>query len=171
MISLSINSFFRRITLFTELSSVELSTLLRHVEPFVVQAGHQLFSQGDASDGMYVIERGEVAVLAEPDGGSRVLLAEIGGGAVIGELSLVDGSPRSATVETISMTSGYAFRRDAFNALRIADDPAAYRLMLHLARTVESRRRTAEQRLQTLVDEGRAPTQEVRELFAQLLKG
>ena len=171
MISLSINSFFRRIKLFTELSSVELSTLLRHVDPFVVQAGHKLFAQGDTSDGMYVIERGEVAVIAEPDGGDRVLLAEIGGGAVIGELSLVDGSPRSATIETISMTSGYVLRREAFNALRETDDRAAYRLMLHLARTVENRRRTAEQRLRTLVDEGAAPTREVRELFAQLMKG
>jgi CRP/FNR family transcriptional regulator len=171
VISLSINSFFRRIPLFAELSSTELSALLRHVEPFVVQAGHKLFSQGDVSDGMYIIERGEVAVIAEPTAGSRVLLAEIGGGTVIGELSLVDGSPRSATAETISMTSGYMFRRDSFNALRRVDDPAAYRLMLHLARTVESRRRTAEQRLRTLIDQGMAPSTEVRELFAHLMKG
>ncbi|MFT6397045.1 MAG: CRP-like cAMP-binding protein [Bradymonadia bacterium] len=170
MISLSINSLFRRIPLFEPLSSDELSTLLRHVEPFVVQAGHQLFAQGDASDGMYVIERGEVAVTAESGIGSRVLLAEVGAGSVIGEVSLVDGSPRSATVESVSMTSGYVFRRAAFDALRGADEPAAYRLMLHLARTVDSRKRATEQRLRQLIEDGAPPTPDVREIFAELLK-
>ncbi len=119
---------------------------------------------------MYVMERGEVAVLAESESGKRVLLAEIGGNSVIGEVSLVDGSPRSATVEAISMTSGYVLRRAVFDSLREADEPAAYRLMLHLARTLDQRKRSTKARLRHLIDEGAAPTPEVREIFAELLK-
>ena len=174
MLHLSINSFFRTIPLFESLDSTELSELLRHVRPFTHQPGQQLFAQGDESDGMYVVERGEVGVFACPHGIERVLLAELGNGAVIGELSLIDGSPRSATAETISQSSGYFLPRERFDRLRLEKHTAVYKLVLQLARTLEERRRVTERRLRAIVEQSDSAdlqSKELRELFGRLLKG
>lgn len=174
MLNLSLNRFFKGIPLFASLEAEELSDLLRLVTPFTKHAGESLFYQGDPSDGMYVIERGEVGVFACPEGGDRVLLAELGNGALIGELSLIDGAPRSAQVETISMTSGYFLPKEGFETLRLGRSRGAYKLILELARTLEMRRRAAEKRLRSLVDAAdpaELHTRELRELFGKILKG
>lgn len=56
-------------------------------------AGEALFRRGDAGDCMYVLVRGE----AEIQVGS-LPVEQIGPGAIVGEMGVIDGSPRSATV-------------------------------------------------------------------------
>ncbi|MCB9506474.1 MAG: cyclic nucleotide-binding domain-containing protein [Myxococcales bacterium] len=176
MLNLAVNTFFREIPVFANLDRAELAELVRATTPFTLQAGERLFGQGDPSDGMYIVEAGELAVLAtRDDAGDRVVLAELGPGAFIGELSLIDGSPRSATVETISMTSGYVLTRAAFDRLREDGSLAAHKVVLQLARTLEQRKRVTEQRLRALLESsGIGPaleSRELRELFGRLLKG
>jgi len=173
-INLSLRTFFRGIPLFASLSSDELGELLRLAKPFVREAGETLFREGDPADGLYVIERGEVGVLVERAPGELVRLAELGNGAVIGELALIDGATRSATVETFAMTTGYWLSRNQFNTLREGQSRAAYKVALECARTLEARRRVTESRFRALLE---APDRaallekrEVRELFGVLRK-
>jgi CRP-like cAMP-binding protein len=56
-------------------------------------AGDVIFAEGDKGDAMFVVRTGEVAI----ERGSRVM-ETLGGGGVFGEMALIDGSPRSATV-------------------------------------------------------------------------
>jgi CRP-like cAMP-binding protein len=56
-------------------------------------AGDVIFAEGDKGDVMYVVLTGEVAI----ERGGRVM-ETLGGGGVFGEMALIDGSPRSATV-------------------------------------------------------------------------
>jgi CRP-like cAMP-binding protein len=56
-------------------------------------AGDVIFAEGDKGDVMYVVRTGEVAI----ERGGRVM-ETLGGGGVFGEMALIDGSPRSATV-------------------------------------------------------------------------
>ena len=71
------------------------------------------------------------------------------------------------------MTSGYFLPKTRFDQLRASHSPGAYKLVLELARTLETRRRVAEARLRALVDaEGTASLdRDLRELFGKLLKG
>lgn len=172
--TLSLRTFFRGIALFGSLTGEELNEVLRLAKPFVREAGETLFSEGDPSDGMYVIERGEVAVTTSGRNGERVRLAELGNGAVIGELSLIDGATRSATVETVAMTSGFWISRPRFEELRSGGSRAAYKVMLQCARILERRRRITDQRYRDLLA---APNKasllekrDVRETFGVLRK-
>ncbi len=167
-------SFFRDVPVFALLSPTELSALVRELDRFDRQPGERLFAQGDASDGMYVIERGEVGVFTQKRTGERVLLAELGNGAVIGELSLIDGEPRSALVETVAATTGYFLSRAKFDVMRRNWDLAAYKLVFALGRTLEERRRVTEQRVRALINEadaGDLGDRELKELFGSILKG
>ena len=56
-------------------------------------AGDVIFAEGDKGDAMFVIRTGEVTI----ERGGRVM-ETLSGGGVFGEMALIDGSPRSATV-------------------------------------------------------------------------
>jgi CRP-like cAMP-binding protein len=58
--------------------------------------GAKIFSRGDASDAAYAIIVGEVEVTIEGMDGRTVFIARLGAGTVIGEMGVLDGSPRSA---------------------------------------------------------------------------
>jgi len=61
------------------------------------QSGQPLFSEGEAGHEAYLIRSGYVSIWKD-DGGRRVELATRGPGEIIGEMALIDHSPRSASV-------------------------------------------------------------------------
>ena len=63
-----------------------------------LDADQTLFLAGDVGDGCYRVEEGLLkASVAAPNGGERIL-AILGPGSMVGELSMIDGGPRSASV-------------------------------------------------------------------------
>ena len=61
--------------------------------PVRFSPGDVIFAEGDRGDAMYVVRNGEVTI--ERRG---TVMETVGGGGVFGEMALIDGSPRSATV-------------------------------------------------------------------------
>lgn len=68
----------------------------------VIKKGQRLFRQGDKPDGMYIVRRGELLVFLEEGTGREVALATISTGGMIGEMSLFDNAPRSASAKALS---------------------------------------------------------------------
>ncbi len=64
--------------------------------------GRDIMVQGDASQSLHIIVKGTVRVERRTVGGQPQILAELGEGEVVGEMGVLDGSPRSATVTTTS---------------------------------------------------------------------
>jgi predicted acylesterase/phospholipase RssA len=77
-----------------------LDELARRARPVRVQAGELLIREGEAADRLYLVRSGRLRVLVERDDGPRAV-RELGPGAAIGELALLTGSARSATVQAI----------------------------------------------------------------------
>jgi predicted acylesterase/phospholipase RssA/CRP-like cAMP-binding protein len=77
-----------------------LDELARSVRPIRVHAGEVLIREGQAADRLYVVRSGRLRVLVEREDGPRAV-RELGPGAAIGELALLTGSARSATVQAI----------------------------------------------------------------------
>jgi len=81
--------------------------------------GETLFERGDAGDGCYWLRSGVVTVCATSATGEQRILAILGPGALIGELAMIDGLPRSATVQAVRDCSLTFISRAAFmNVLR-----------------------------------------------------
>ena len=78
------------------------------------QKDEAIFHQGDPGDALFVIASGQVRVEKEILDGTPVTLALRGPGAVIGELALLDGAPRSATVYALEMVKGLSLARSSF---------------------------------------------------------
>jgi CRP-like cAMP-binding protein len=81
------------VTLFSRCSKRERATVARHMETARLPADTPLVEQGEEGDALFVIIDG-VAVVRKGD----QLVANVGPGAYFGELALLDGEPRSATV-------------------------------------------------------------------------
>jgi CRP/FNR family transcriptional regulator, cyclic AMP receptor protein len=81
---------------------MELSqSLFANARPLSLKADQTLFVAGDKGDGCYRVEQGLLkASIAVPAGGERIL-AILGPGAVVGELSMIDDAPRSASVSAL----------------------------------------------------------------------
>ena len=66
-----------------------------HAETTLIPGGTTIFEAGDFGDVMYVVIEGEVEVYVGP-----IMVDVAGPGSVIGEMALIDRSPRSATTKT-----------------------------------------------------------------------
>lgn len=64
-------------------------------------AGAILFERGDPGDGCYWLQKGVLKVSVASASGEQRILAILGPGAIVGELAMLDGLPRSATVEAV----------------------------------------------------------------------
>ena len=106
------------------LLSFACRTNIRHFE-----AGSVLMRQGDDSDCMHVIVSGQVRVeREEPRLGNPILLAELGPGEIVGELGVVLGAPRSATVTALEDTETMKLRaisRSSWKRLPVPREQAA----------------------------------------------
>ena len=127
-------ALLHRVPLFADLDAADRAQLGRLVQPFHAPAGEILFRQGAAPLGLYLVERGRVGVSARLFGEGEVTLAELGPNAVLGELSLVDRQPRSATARAIEDTRGAFLDTRVFDALRAQQQPSALKLVLRIAR-------------------------------------
>lgn len=72
-----------------------------------------IFRQGQPGDAAYVVERGKVRIERKMEG-KWVVLAELGPGAVFGEMALADDSPRMATAISVDTTSCRMITRQRF---------------------------------------------------------
>ena len=92
------------VALFKELPEPGLQMLAERGRPRHFATGEVIMQQGDASDALYVITSGRVRVERDQAAEPPLVLAELGPGDVIGEMGLLDGGPRSATVTAIEDT-------------------------------------------------------------------
>ena len=86
------------------------------VESREYASGEMVVRQGDAGDEMFLIVRGEVCVLVGREGGSLAEMARLGEGSFFGEMSLMTGESRVATVQVLQDAELLAIGREAFLA-------------------------------------------------------
>jgi CRP-like cAMP-binding protein len=79
--------------------------------------GQAVFRQGDAGDRLYIVKSGVLEVVAAREGGDPTPLAYLGEGEVVGELALLTGSPRSATVRCPERAVVLTLDKAVFNDL------------------------------------------------------
>jgi len=80
-------------------------------------AGQLLFDEGDDGDAAYLVATGRLSVFKQDAAGEEVLIGQLGRGDIVGELSLIDGEPRSATVYAVRDTRLIRFSREAYELL------------------------------------------------------
>jgi CRP/FNR family transcriptional regulator, cyclic AMP receptor protein len=100
--SLSPVELLRSVPLFSDLAGDELERFSRVAVPRSFPAATRVFHEGDHSDACYIVRSGSFRVTREHSDGRAITLATLGPGDIFGELAMLDGEVRSASVEALS---------------------------------------------------------------------
>lgn len=105
-----------RLPLFSELSPPALEQLLAAFEVRVVAGGATIVAEGDEGREAFVVVRGHVRAI-RGEGDDATVLAELGPGAIFGEMALVSDAPRAASVVAMEPTQLLVAERRALEKL------------------------------------------------------
>jgi CRP-like cAMP-binding protein len=141
-----IAALLRGVDFLAALTQEEIDRLADRAKIAPYPAGGVVVRQGDEGDSLFVIAHGRVEVTAlTPDGGATRPLAVIEPGSYFGELSLLTGAPRSATVRALDDTELLILSKDALRPVLRTDPAAAERLSQAMARRKAEREETVQQ--------------------------
>ncbi len=98
--------------------------------------GATVFRQGEPGGSVYVIRAGKVRVLKSANGRQR-MVTTLGPGDFFGEMAVVTGSPRSATVEVVEDAELLKLPADKLQEMVAGTGEVAIRLIQHLAQRLE----------------------------------
>jgi CRP/FNR family cyclic AMP-dependent transcriptional regulator len=129
-----IADFLSTVPLFRELDRQALRGFAEVTREQRVAKGALVVTEGDAGDALYVVRSGEVKVALPGDEGREVILGILGVGDHFGELSLVDGRPRSAHVVATQPSTLIVLRRAEFRRQVEQNPQVAWGLMVELSR-------------------------------------
>jgi len=124
-------ALLQKVPLFSDLPRKQLGRVERLADEITVPAGKRLATVGESGNELFVIVDGYATVKAR-----RGRTVHLGPGQFFGEMSLIDGLPRSATVEAATDMRLLVVGRREFWALLDAAPPLVIKIMSSLSRRV-----------------------------------
>ncbi len=141
------SNFLANVELFKGLTDDDRAALADMMAETSLKRGESLFQEGDNGDRLYLIGEGKVKLSHTADDGRENLIAVLGPGEIIGELSLFDLEPRSSTVTAIAPTKLYILSHEDMRAY-IEAHP---QLAISMLRQLSLRLRNTNQQMADLV--------------------
>lgn len=136
------------IPFFDVLQGNELDVIARHMNFFEIEAGEILFNEGDPGDYVCFVVSGALDVIKEaasPE--NNVVIATVQKNRSIGEMSVIDNSPRSATVRARTKTSIVALTKRGFDTILEKNPEIGISILKKIARLVSMNLRKTSSRL------------------------
>jgi CRP-like cAMP-binding protein len=96
--------------------------------------GDTICRKGDPGDAMYVILKGQVRIVLPAPDGNEALICTLDEGDFFGELSLIDGEPRSATIVATEATETLVLNREGFREFLRASPDVTLEILQALSR-------------------------------------
>lgn len=119
----------RSVPLFAQLSEADRIGLGALLKLRTFAAHEPIFWIGERGDDMFIVQLGKVRLSYTDEAGTDITLATVGPGAFFGELSLLDGGPRTATARAATDATVYSLDRQGFYSF-IEKHPAAAVVMI-----------------------------------------
>jgi CRP-like cAMP-binding protein len=123
--------------LFDGVPAEDLQPVLELARRRTFKRGEVVFHQDDPADSLHLVVRGRFGIVRRTALGEETLLAICARGDVFGELALVSGEPRSATVTTLEAGETLSVHRIDFDRLRAGNASVDRVLVMLLARQLQ----------------------------------
>ncbi len=142
-----------------DLRLTDAKRVVRYMQPMVIGAGEVFIREGDSkgNDYMLLVLEGDISVESEmPGKDERIVVNIIGPGHLIGEMGVIDASPRSATCTAVSDVVAAVLSRSDLRRL-LKDEPAVgARLLLAISKRLADRLRETTRKLKTFAQMNKA---------------
>lgn len=109
-----------RTTMFDDFKRDEYEALVGYLQVQKVEAGALIFREGEKGSRMCLLLDGKLEVFKADDAGNSKKISDVGPGKLIGEMSMIDGMPYSATVTASAPSTLVMLSRD--NLTRICEE-------------------------------------------------
>jgi len=146
-------SFLHRVPFFSELSFRQIQKVAKILHEREFKTNEFLFEFNQPGAALFIIKEGEVVVEIPLDNHQTGQLAVLKDRSFIGELALLDDSPRSASARALKPTHAFAFFRDDLKKLMAADPDTAAHIYRALANVVGDRLKTTNELLSEIQNE------------------
>lgn len=137
------------------LDATQIGVIASIAEQKHLPKGETLFTEGDKGDGLYVVIVGSLAISKKDRSGTSQSIANVGGGSVLGEMSLINNSARSATATANTDADLVKIPSEAFTFLLQHDNVTAFKVVYNLAQVMSRRLLLMDEKLVDMMDKGR----------------
>jgi CRP/FNR family transcriptional regulator len=121
--------------LFSDLTDAELGMIARKIVIENYARGKELFKEGDATKGIYLLKKGKVEISKNTPDGWKQTLAILTEKHIFGELSVIeDVKTHGADATALEATEVYCFKTEDFKAFEKSDALMMYKIMKTIAR-------------------------------------
>ena len=139
--------FLHQVSLFSDLSDMDLRELESVVRERSFRKNEVIFHAQEPGNALFVIKRGRVKISMDDRGGREIILRILEAGDFFGEMSLLDGEPRSATVTSLEPCQALILFREQF--LRFI--PRHPEVVMKMLTALSRRLRKADEKISRLV--------------------
>jgi len=137
------------VAFFSSWPAESLAAIAPHIRPALSAAGDEIFSEKSPGDTMYFIKEGTVEIYRR-QGPLDDTIALLHDGVTFGEMTFLDGSPRSAAARAVTPVTAYAFDRAGYAALCAAAPHAGVQFLDGLLKILVERLRQADYNIAVL---------------------
>ncbi|MBI5453634.1 MAG: cyclic nucleotide-binding domain-containing protein [Deltaproteobacteria bacterium] len=128
----------RELAFFSDLSDNELAIVAKIIKKKDFKLGDTIFKESEDGASIYVIKKGEVKACKIAPDGELFTLTIMKDGDIFGEMSFLDGRPRSATVVAVSDIETYMIEKAEFETLVDGNPRIIYKLLKNIVFTIHS---------------------------------
>lgn len=146
--------FLLSLSIFDSMTMDELTILAKHMSFVHLQRGEYLFVEGDKGEFMGFVVQGLLEVIKRNDLGENIVIARLTKGNSIGEMALIDRSPRSATVIAKQPTTMVTLTEKGFDLLTEKSPALGVKIIRKVARLLSLYMRRTSSRLADLMPGG-----------------
>lgn len=136
-----LHALIRQLPMFEGLDAALLQEITEQIEWFALPGGMTLFEAGDAPDALYFVVSGSLGAYTSSVEGHRRLVGSVAAGETVGEMALISGKPRNATVVALRDTELGRLSRSAFESLMLLHPQGLLRIAQLMAQRLDSSQR------------------------------
>jgi CRP/FNR family cyclic AMP-dependent transcriptional regulator len=139
--------YFKQVSLFAELADEDIRGLMTAARRRAYRSGEVIFHREDPGQVLYVVKEGKVKICLTSPEGQEITLAVFGKGECFGELTILDGLPRSADAVALEKVECYTLQRSDFHRAIIQNPKIAIQVL----ESISKRLRTTDQMVEDLI--------------------
>ena len=126
----------QKIPILKDFNEKDHHQIIKNIKVEFFASDYLIFREGDAPDGLYIIESGQVRIFnSQPDGVQEI--AVLGPNDFFGEMALISAHPRSASAITLENTVTFMLKKQDFDEMLVKDAEMAGRISRELMQRLE----------------------------------
>lgn len=135
---------------FKDLSDSEVDIVLKKIFTKFYKKGSILFVEGMPGEVLYIVLEGAIVITKKTKEGDEKEITRLGYGEIVGEMSLIDAGPRTATGKTEVDSRLIVITKKSFNEILESDPRIAAKILMELLKVLNRRLRATDKRFENL---------------------